>query len=99
MFTVHCKLFLFDNLSNLHFNTIFDILSAETFTPNRPLIPGFERGVPNLLLCPQGKNKNKVNIVTNVHILKVCIRTTYLAPIIRQFLKCFIYIKLLCYIF
>lgn len=32
-------------------------MSSETFTVDRPLIPGFERGAPNMLLCPQGIKK------------------------------------------
>ena len=27
---------------------------TETFKVKRPFLPGFEKGVPNLLLCPQG---------------------------------------------
>lgn len=38
-------------------------MSAETFAVNRPLIPGFEKGFPNLLLCPQGINEEVNRVI------------------------------------
>eukprot|EP00105_Crassostrea_gigas_P007930 XP_011422347.1 PREDICTED: E3 ubiquitin-protein ligase rnf213-alpha isoform X2 [Crassostrea gigas] len=50
-----------DYLSVEHLGIILRRLAeTETFTVSRPLIPGFERGTPNLLLCPQDEILNTV---------------------------------------